>query len=81
MELEKREKEKSYKMFCEKHRPLKIVKEMEERDRQTLEEIQKFCKIIEKCMDIDYRHQLKSKKYLEKGKDHDGRQSKSMMKI
>lgn len=56
MELEKREKEKSYKMFCEKHKPLMIVKEMEERDRQTFEEIQKFCKIIEKCMDIDYRH-------------------------
>ena len=32
MELE-REKEKTYRMFCEKHRPLKIVKEMEERDK------------------------------------------------
>jgi hypothetical protein len=33
MELEKRDKEKIFKMFCEKHKPLKIVKEMEERDR------------------------------------------------
>jgi hypothetical protein len=32
MEIERRERDKSYKMFCEKHRPLKIVKEMEERD-------------------------------------------------
>jgi len=40
MELERKDnKEKIYRMFCEKHRPLKIVKEMEERDRQTIEEI------------------------------------------
>lgn len=34
MEIEKKDKdrEKVYKVFCEKHRPLKIVKEMEERD-------------------------------------------------
>ncbi len=57
MELEKRDpRDKVYKMFCEKHRPLKIVKEMEERDQQTIEEIQKFCKIIDKCMDIDYKY-------------------------
>lgn len=52
MEME-REKQKTYKMFCEKHRPLKIVKEMEERDRQTVDEIQRFCKIIDKCMEIE----------------------------
>jgi hypothetical protein len=33
MEIERKDREKSYRMFCEKHRPLKIVKEMEERDR------------------------------------------------
>ena len=32
---------------------------MEERDYQTIEEIQRFCKVIDKCMDIDYKHQLK----------------------
>lgn len=34
MEIEKKEnsKDKLYRMFCEKHRPLKIVREMEERD-------------------------------------------------
>lgn len=31
--------DKIYRIFCEKHRPLKIVKEMEERDLQTIEEI------------------------------------------
>ena len=50
---------KTYRIFCEKHRPLKIVKEMEERDQQTIEEIQRFCKVIDKCMELDYRHQLK----------------------
>jgi hypothetical protein len=35
LEIEKRDRdrEKIHKMFCEKHRPLKIVKEIEERDR------------------------------------------------
>lgn len=37
MEFNKLSKE--YKIFCEKHRPLKIVKEMEERDKQTVDEI------------------------------------------
>lgn len=48
-------------MFCEKHRPLKIVKEMEEKDRQTIEEIQRFCKIIDKCIEIDQRSRIKQK--------------------
>ena len=39
MEIEKRDKDKMHKMFCEKHRPLKIVKEMEEKDKITVEEI------------------------------------------
>jgi hypothetical protein len=32
---------------------------MEERDQATIEEIQRFCKILDKCMEIDERHQLK----------------------
>jgi hypothetical protein len=41
MEIEKRDRDrdKIHRMFCEKHRPLKIVKEIEERDKQTVEEI------------------------------------------
>ena len=50
---------KLYRVFCEKHRPLKIVKEMEERDQATIEEIQRFCKILDRCMEIDERQQLK----------------------
>jgi hypothetical protein len=35
MEIEKRDRDrdKIHRMFCEKHRPLKIVKEIEERDK------------------------------------------------
>ena len=33
MEIEKRDRDKVHKLFCEKHRPLKVVKEMEEKDR------------------------------------------------
>lgn len=53
MEIEKRDKDRIFKIFCEKHRPLKIVKEMEEKDRSTIDEIQKFCKVIEKSIEID----------------------------
>jgi bromodomain and PHD finger-containing protein 1 len=64
MEIEKKEgsRDKTYKIFCEKHRPLKIVKEIAERDRQTIEEIQKFCKIIDKCMEIEARYQAKPRR-------------------
>lgn len=37
---------------------------------QTIEEIQRFCKIVDKCMEIDYRYQLKpSNARLEKKKE------------
>ena len=56
MEIEKKDKgEKVFKIFCEKHRPLKIVKEMQERDTKILEEIFTFCRTIEKCQEIDKR--------------------------
>jgi len=60
MEIERKaDKDKVFMIFCEKHRPLKIVKELEDRDRQTLEEIQNFCKVIEKCQEIEARSALK----------------------
>jgi hypothetical protein len=66
-------KDKVYRIFCEKHRPLKIVKEIEERDVATIEEIQRFCKIIDRCMEIDMKaqmrpvnHRLERKKELER---------------
>lgn len=55
MEIERKEgsRDKTYKVFCEKHKPLKIVKVMEEKDKQMIDEIQRFSKVIDKCMDID----------------------------
>ena len=55
LEIERIDKERHHRVFCEKHRPLKIVKEMEEKDRQTLDEVHKFCKVIDKCMEVSER--------------------------
>jgi len=68
MEIEKKDRDKIHRMFCEKHRPLKIVKEMEERDKQTIDEIQKFCKVIEKCLEVDRKFRLKEVVH-DEGKD------------
>lgn len=55
MEAERVDKDRYYRIFCEKHRPLKIVKEQEERDRQAVEEVHKFARIIEKSLEINER--------------------------
>jgi len=56
MEIEKGiNREHFYRIFCEKHRPFKIVKELEERDRWTVEEVYKFAKVINKCIEISNR--------------------------
>jgi bromodomain and PHD finger-containing protein 1 len=52
LEIERIDRERHYRVFCEKHRPLKIVKEMEERDHQILDEVHKFSKIIEKSLEV-----------------------------
>ena len=59
MEIEKVEKERIYRIFCEKHRPLKIVKEQEERDRQAVDEVYKFARVVEKSLEINERVQMK----------------------
>lgn len=53
LEVERIDRERHYRVFCEKHRPLKIVKEMEEKDRQTHDEVSKFVKVIEKSLEIN----------------------------
>jgi hypothetical protein len=53
MEIERVDRERFYRIFCEKHRPLKIVKEQEERDTQAIEEVYKFAKMLEKCIEIN----------------------------
>lgn len=62
LEIERIDRERHYRVFCEKHRPLKIVKEMEERDHQTVDEVQKFCKIIEKSLEVNQRVLFKKAK-------------------
>lgn len=57
MEVERVDRDRDYKIFCEKHRPLKIVKEQEERDRQAVDEVMKFARVIEKCLEINERVQ------------------------
>jgi hypothetical protein len=62
MEVERVERERNYRIFCEKHRPLKIVKELEDKDRQTVDEVYKFAKVIEKCNEIQNRVDAKNYK-------------------
>ena len=59
LEVERVDRERNYRVFCEKHRPLKIVREMEEKDKQTVEEVQKFSKVIDKCVEIYARSEAK----------------------
>ena len=59
MEIERVDRERFYRIFCEKHRPLKIVKEQEERDTQAIEEVYKFAKMLEKCIEINQRVEAK----------------------
>jgi hypothetical protein len=69
MEIEKKNginREKVFKIFCESHRPFKIIQEINEQNAQEVEDIQKFTKTIDKCMDIWIRHQQKPKKLISK---------------
>ena len=55
---------------------------MEERDYQTIEEILRFCKVIDKCMDIDYKHQLKSSSHrLEKKKEKEMKLATTILRL
>jgi hypothetical protein len=46
-------------IFCEKHRPRKQIKELEEDNRKKVEEICKFGKLIDKWYDIAGKAELK----------------------
>ena len=59
MEVDKVERERCFRIFCEKHRPLKIVKQQEERDRQAVDEVYRFAKVIEKSLEINEKVQAK----------------------
>jgi hypothetical protein len=70
MEIEKRggnnNKEKVFKIFCESHRPFKIIQEINEINSKEVEDIQKFVKTIEKCCELQARFNSKPKKVLSK---------------
>lgn len=59
MEVDRVERERFHRIFCEKHRPLKIVREQEERDKQNVEEVYKFAKVIEKSLEVNDKVQAK----------------------
>ena len=59
LEVERVDRQSNYRVFCEKHRPLKIVREMEDKDKQTLEEVQKFSKVIDRCLDKYAKDEIK----------------------
>ena len=70
MEVEKKnvksKNEKTYKIFCESHRPFKIIQEIHDSNKKAVEDIQKFTKTIEKCLEIQKRYDAKPKKLLTK---------------
>mmetsp|Transcript_12803 Transcript_12803/g.19822 ORF Transcript_12803/g.19822 Transcript_12803/m.19822 type:complete len:249 (+) Transcript_12803:2743-3489(+) len=61
MEIERVEKknhgkkEKLFKIFCESHRPFKIITEINEQNDKEIDSILKFAKTIEKCCDNQAR--------------------------
>lgn len=56
MEIEKKQgtsnRERSFKIFCESHRPFKIIQEINNQNQKEVEDIQKFTKTIEKAMEL-----------------------------
>lgn len=41
-----------YKMYCKKHRPLKLMREIEQNRKKSLDEVYNFCKIVNRCTQI-----------------------------
>lgn len=62
----KNNREKIFKIYCESHRPFKIIQEINELNQKEIEEIQKFAKTIDKCYDAYIKHQMKPKKMISK---------------
>lgn len=64
--IQKNQKEKIFKIFCESHRPFKIIQEINEQNTKEIEDIQKFMKTIEKCNEAYQKWLQKPKKLLSK---------------
>ena len=54
------------KIFCERHRPFKLIQEIKEKQDSAIEELQKFCKSMKKAVDIMSKVPYKSKNVVEK---------------
>lgn len=70
MEIEKKgasnNREKQFKIYCESHRPFKIIQEINEQNNKEIEDIQKYTKTIEKALETQAKHQAKPKKLMSK---------------
>ena len=71
MEIEKKagmnNREKTFKIFCESHRPFKIITEINEQNDREIESIIKFSRTIERCLEIQSRYDQKPRKTISKG--------------
>jgi hypothetical protein len=38
-------------VFCERHRPLKLIRDIEEKKKQMMEDIVNFCNSVKKALD------------------------------
>lgn len=54
------------KIFCERHRPFKLIKEIKDKQQTAIEELQKFCKSMRKAVDIMSRVPYKCRTVVEK---------------
>jgi hypothetical protein len=54
------------KIFCERHRPFRLIKEIQEKQEAAIEEVQKFCKSVKRAVDVMARIPYKCKHSLEK---------------
>jgi len=70
MEIEKKpcmnNRDRIFKIFCESHRPFKIITEINEHNDREIEGIIKFSRTIEKCLEIQSRYDIKPKKMVSK---------------
>ncbi len=41
-----------FRIFCERHRPFKLIKEIQERQDQACREMKTFCKTVKKALDV-----------------------------
>lgn len=71
MEIERKgpncsNRERIFKIFCESHRPFKILQVINEQNQKEIDDIQKFSKTIEKSLELQHKYYLKPKKVITK---------------